>query len=75
MKQRIVRNVFIAMIILILPQLLLAQNKEQLSQKIRGVVTDEASGQSLPYVTVLLDNTQTGTTTDENGAFILSNVP
>ncbi|MDR1200171.1 MAG: carboxypeptidase-like regulatory domain-containing protein, partial [Tannerellaceae bacterium] len=40
-----------------------------------GVVTDEASGQSLPYVTVLLDNTQTGTTTDENGAFILSNVP
>ncbi|MDR2969050.1 MAG: carboxypeptidase-like regulatory domain-containing protein [Tannerellaceae bacterium] len=58
-----------------MPHLLLAQGDRQLSQKIRGVVTDEASGQSLPFVSVVLDGSQTGVTTDEYGAFSLENVP
>ncbi|MDR2913587.1 MAG: carboxypeptidase-like regulatory domain-containing protein [Tannerella sp.] len=74
MERTTMRYVFIAVIFLILSQIIPAQNKEQLNQKVRGVVTDEASGQPLPYVTLTLDNTQTGTVTDEDGVFVLSNV-
>ncbi|MDR1699203.1 MAG: carboxypeptidase-like regulatory domain-containing protein [Prevotellaceae bacterium] len=44
---------------------------------IRGVVTDVASGQPLPFVTVVALNTNPliGTTTDENGQFRLNNLP
>ena len=44
---------------------------------IRGVVTDGASGQALPYVTVIIigSNPVVGTTTDEAGQFRLNNLP
>ena len=44
---------------------------------IRGIVTDGASGQPLPYVTVIILNSDlpTGTTTDESGNFRLNSLP
>ena len=44
---------------------------------IRGVVTDAASGQTLPYVTVVVLNSQpvVGVTTDEEGSFTLPALP
>ena len=44
---------------------------------IRGVVTDGASGQALPYVSVVVLNSNpvVGTTTDEAGNFRLNNLP
>lgn len=47
-----------------------------LSQSIRGVVIDRASGYPMSYATVaILNNPQIATTTDEEGNFILENVP
>ncbi|MFV0332414.1 MAG: TonB-dependent receptor [Dysgonomonas sp.] len=52
-----------------------AQNKLP-TQTIRGTVMDKASGAPLSYVTVgLLDLPHIGTATDDNGRFILTNVP
>lgn len=46
------------------------------TQTIRGIVIDKASGEALTYVTVgLLDLPQIGTTTDDNGKFVLTNIP
>lgn len=44
---------------------------------IRGVITDAASGQTLPYVTVVVVNSQPviGVTTDEQGNFSLPPLP
>ena len=58
---------------LILPLFLQAQP----SGNIRGVVTDGASGQALPYVSVIVlhSNPVVGTTTDEAGNFRLKNLP
>ena len=47
---------------------------QQPTQTIRGTVSDEAIGQPLPYVNVLLQGTSIGTTTDENGNFTIENV-
>ncbi|MCD8260377.1 MAG: carboxypeptidase-like regulatory domain-containing protein [Bacteroides sp.] len=47
-----------------------------LQQTLRGIITDAASGHPIPYATVILmDNPDTGTTTDEEGKFILPGVP
>lgn len=52
----------------------LAQSK--ITQNIQGVVTDRSSGAPLSYVTVVLpDSPQIGTTTNNNGEFILKDVP
>lgn len=40
--------------------------------QIRGIVTDSITGESLPYVSVLIEGTTTGVATDDNGAFSLS---
>lgn len=48
----------------------------QLVQNIRGVVIDHLSGEALPFVSVgLSDFPDIGTTTDDDGQFILRNVP
>ncbi|MDR2039000.1 MAG: carboxypeptidase-like regulatory domain-containing protein [Bacteroidales bacterium] len=76
MKQTIVKTALIAMAYcIIIPQILFAQNKEQLNQRIRGIVTDRASGEPLYAVAVVLDDSRTGSTTDEKGMFVLDNVP
>ena len=75
MRRAVVRNVVAAMVCLVLPQTLFAQNKELLEQRIRGVVTDKASGEPLHLVTVSVNDLGRGTTTDEKGMFVLSHVP
>lgn len=54
-----------------------AQNKsDQLTQTIRGVVVDRASGHVLPYISIgLLDKPEIGSMTDSLGQFSLANVP
>ncbi|KAA6320244.1 hypothetical protein EZS27_029962, partial [termite gut metagenome] len=69
------KQVFVLWVIMIVG--LSAKVSAQPSGKIRGVVTDAASGQTLPYVTVVVLNTNpiVGTTTDEQGAFTLPTLP
>ncbi|WP_029902633.1 carboxypeptidase-like regulatory domain-containing protein [Prevotella sp. 10(H)] len=53
----------------------LAQNK-QLVQNIKGIVVDRSSGAPLPFITVgLTDMPEKGTMTNDDGSFILENVP
>jgi len=56
-----------------------AQNKEDrnvLTQTIRGIVIDRSSGYPMAYATVALNNqTEIATTTDDDGNFSLENVP
>lgn len=52
-----------------------AQNNKPV-QTIRGIAIDYASGTPIPYATVqLLDLPQMGTTTDNDGKFVIKNVP
>lgn len=52
------------------------QENNILTQTIRGVVVDAATGYPLPYATVsLLDKPEIGVATDSLGKFILKNVP
>ena len=49
---------------------------QQPTQNIRGIVTDRSSGQPLAFVAVgLTDLPALGTTTDDNGQFVLKNIP
>ncbi|MDZ7373893.1 MAG: TonB-dependent receptor [candidate division KSB1 bacterium] len=43
--------------------------------KIAGRVTDARTGEPLPGVNVILENTQMGAATDENGEYFIINVP
>ncbi len=67
----------IVIIILLFPISLFSQEtKSELVQTIRGIVTDNASGVPLPYVSIgLLDKPSIGTSTDDKGQFSLNNVP
>lgn len=50
--------------------------QDQLTQTIRGTVIDRSSSAPLSYVSIgLLNIPQIGTTTDDNGQFILTDVP
>ncbi|HHU58100.1 MAG TPA: TonB-dependent receptor [Bacteroidales bacterium] len=70
------KSVIIIMVVsLLFPEIIFAQNTEQLTQTIRGRITDKASGELLAFVNVGIMNTQMGSTTDENGQFVLKNVP
>ncbi|TCK80833.1 TonB-dependent receptor [Albibacterium bauzanense] len=44
------------------------------TQRIRGIVIDEASNQPLPFVSIVILNSQHGTTTDSLGNFILNDI-
>jgi len=46
----------------------------QTSGKVRGIVTDEASGEALIGANVLIDGTGLGAATDENGEYFILNV-
>jgi len=71
MKQII--HKIVVLITLMYPALLIAQPVGN----IQGVVTDGASGQALPYVSVIVlhSNPVIGTTTDSAGYFRLNNLP
>ncbi|MDR2926744.1 MAG: carboxypeptidase-like regulatory domain-containing protein [Cytophagaceae bacterium] len=45
------------------------------AQTIRGIAADTASGHSMPFVSVALQNTTTGTFTAEDGTFAINDVP
>ncbi len=75
MRRMTVRNMLMTLVSCwFLSQTLFAQNKEQLNQSIRGIVTDGASDEPLYAVTVILDASQTGAATDDKGMFVLNNV-
>ncbi|MDZ7934067.1 MAG: TonB-dependent receptor [Emticicia sp.] len=42
---------------------------------IKGKVTDEKSGEALPFVNVFIANSTKGTTSDESGKFTITNLP
>jgi CarboxypepD_reg-like domain len=50
-------------------------NGQQTTQKIRGIVLDKQTKQVLPGASILVPNTDIGTISDENGAFILDKIP
>lgn len=67
-----------AILFLLLTTLVVSAQKanDQLTQTIRGIVTDRSSSAPLSYVSIgLLDRPEFGTTTDDNGQFVLKNVP
>lgn len=61
----------------VLPLLLLFLVGAALAQKsdVRGVVTDSASGEKIPYATIAVTGTQRGAVTNNNGFFLLANMP
>ena len=63
--------------IILVMWLLSARLVAQPAGNIRGIVTDGASGQALPYVTVIVTNSNPviGTTTDSEGHFRLNSLP
>lgn len=65
------KKLSIFILILALPTLIFAQSYG----KIRGMVKDKANGEALPGVNLVLENTTIGATTNENGLFIILNVP
>lgn len=70
------KTIAILICCLILSISISAQNNQQLTQTIRGIVTDRASGAPLSFVSVgLLDIPEIGASTDDNGQFTLTNVP
>ncbi len=62
-------------LLLLLPQAAFTQTKEQLTQSIRGMITDKASGEPLYPATIRIDGTHTSAPTDGKGMFILKDVP
>lgn len=60
---------------LVLSQVIYAQNTTELTQTIRGVVSDNDSGELLQSAMVKLEGTSIGVTTDAEGTFVLSRVP
>lgn len=67
----------IILLFLSLSSMLPAQKAvNQLTQTIRGIVIDRNSSAPLSYVSIgLLDMPEIGATTDDNGIFVLKNVP
>ncbi len=62
-------------LLLLLSQEAFTQTREQLTQSVRGIVTDRASGEPLYPAIVKIDGANIGSPTDEKGTFILENVP
>lgn len=52
------------------------KTNDQFTQTIRGIAIDALSGTPLSFISIgILNNPEIGTTTDEQGGFILKNVP
>ena len=64
------RKLFFALLVLLVPALLFAQ-----SGKLRGVVTEKATGEPLIGANVIIEETSLGSSTDLNGEYIILNVP
>lgn len=59
----------ISLLLLLMPLIMVAQNT------IKGTVSSSATGEAVPFSSVLLADTRYGVTTDLNGLFILTRVP
>lgn len=64
-------NFFSIILFFVLPFLLSAQ------QTVRGIITDKDSKETIPFANIIIkdSNPSIGTTADENGKFVLNNVP
>ena len=66
---------------LLFPAMLAAENTEESPRKplsdanITGHVQDAATGEHLPYITVVVKGTTIGTATDGTGHYFLKNLP
>ncbi len=65
------KKVLLLLIVLAMPVFLFAQS----SGKVVGIVKDKETGEPLPGVNVVLQNTYLGATTDVDGYFVILNVP
>ena len=74
MRRTVITIVFIVSC-MVLSNNTFAQDGRQLTQTIRGTVVDRASGETIPYASIALNNSNMGTTTNDNGVFSLSKVP
>lgn len=75
-KQYIIKGIktFLTSLFFLFPILIFGQN--ELTQTIRGVATDRLSGKPIEFVSVgLSDLPNIGTTTNEDGKFVLKGVP
>lgn len=61
----------------LLPLFAFARNSESKpTQIIRGIITDAASGETIPFASIILaDNPDKGAMSDDDGNFYISNVP
>lgn len=59
-------------ILYLLPWLSLAQT---VTVTLTGTVTDEKTGEPLPFANVYINNSSIGTTTNEKGTYVLANLP
>ena len=46
----------------------------ELTGKVQGIVTDQTTDQPIPYASVIILETESGTATDEEGVFFILNV-
>ncbi|MDR2915468.1 MAG: TonB-dependent receptor [Tannerella sp.] len=52
------------------------QHDNKLTQTIRGIITDAASGETIPFASITLtDNMEKGATSDDDGNFSIEHVP
>lgn len=65
-------GLFSVLIFLLTTENNLAQSK---NGKLRGIVTDSLSGQPLSFCNVLIEDLNTGASTEENGHFFISAIP
>ncbi|MDZ7372831.1 MAG: TonB-dependent receptor [candidate division KSB1 bacterium] len=71
MKRRVSRFVLVGLVLHILASGLQGQT----TGKIAGKVVDATNGEPLPAANVILEGTTRGAATDENGEFVILNVP
>ena len=45
------------------------------AQTVKGVLTDEATGEAIPFANVVLDGTRYGAATDLNGFYLINKMP
>ena len=75
MYKRIATNIIIALILILLPIITVVPVFSGTTGKITGMVTDKESGEPLPGVNVVVDDTKMGAATDISGRYFLLNVP
>lgn len=65
----------IIVILFLSPSFILAQNRQPLTQTVRGLVADKVSGKPLSAISITIENSQLSTSTNDEGTFVLDNVP